>query len=909
MTESLPQKPATPIPANETERLAALYRYKILDTSPEAAFDRITRLASQIFNMPIALISLVDESRAWFKSCIGFAASEVSRNATLCSFAVLTDEPLIVLDARLDDRFACNPFVKSDPGIRFYAGAPLLSHDGFNLGTLCLLDSKPHDPLSVEQQATLVDLAAMVVDELELRLAATKIAQVDAALIEITQGVATVTGGEFLDALVRHFAKVLDADYVYIGLVEGEDPKMMRTIATCAHGQIVENLEYLLQDTPCWEAIKQRKICCYPRNMQTRFPNAPLLKPLCVESYVAIPFFDSSGTVLGLLGIMDGNPLENVQLTECLLTIFASRIATELERETLLRRERHYLKQLQGLATAAVAINSARRVEELLQAITDQAAEIVGAHQSITSMTTDHNSVREISPRECFAIDSVYLSDKYERWRNGEQSSDRSSINAYVCHLNRPLRMTQAELEAHPCWQEFSTEADKHPPMRGLLVAPLFKRDGQNIGSIWLSDKYEGEFTETDESIIVQLASLASIAIENRRLYEAEQQARSTAETAREAAQSANRIKDEFLAVLSHELRSPLNPILGWSKLLQQGKLDATKTQTALATIERNAQLQTQLIDDLLDISRILRGKLSLNQTSVDLKKVISSALETVRLAAEAKSLQIETVLPSVGTVMGDAGRLQQIVWNLLSNAVKFTNQGGQIRVALTQIGTHAQIQVMDTGKGINPDFLPYVFEHFRQEDGATTRKFGGLGLGLAIARQIVEMHGGQIGVDSLGEGQGATFTVELPLAATLSQLPSTESSDASTNDLNGIRILVVDDEPDSRDFTALVLELSGASVTSVASGIEALTVIKQSIPDLIISDIGMPEMDGYMLLQQVRKLEQVRQVSAIALTAYAGEFNRQQALQAGFQKHLSKPIEPNKLIQAISDLIGGEQP
>jgi CheY-like chemotaxis protein len=215
----------------------------------------------------------------------------------------------------------------------------------------------------------------------------------------------------------------------------------------------------------------------------------------------------------------------------------------------------------------------------------------------------------------------------------------------------------------------------------------------------------------------------------------------------------------------------------------------------------------------------------------------------------------------------------------------------------------------MDTGKGINPDFLPYVFEHFRQEDGATTRKFGGLGLGLAIARQIVEMHGGQIGVDSSGEGQGATFTVKLPLAPTLSQLPSTESFDASTNNLNGIRILVVDDEPDSRDFTALVLELSGASVTSVASAIEALTVIKQSIPDLIISDIGMPEMDGYMLLQQVRTIEQVRQVSAIALTAYAGEFNRQQALQAGFQKHLSKPIEPNKLIQAISDLIGGEQP
>ncbi|MGL5833911.1 MAG: ATP-binding protein [Waterburya sp.] len=398
-----------------------------------------------------------------------------------------------------------------------------------------------------------------------------------------------------------------------------------------------------------------------------------------------------------------------------------------------------------------------------------------------------------------------------------------------------------------------------------------------------------------------------AINLSDRKQAEAErEQILQREQTAREAAERANRIKDEFLAVLSHELRSPLNPILGWSKLLQQGKLDATQTQTALATIERNAQLQAQLIGDLLDISRILRGKLSLNRTSVDLNKVISAALETVRLAAEAKSLQIQTLLSSdVGTVIGDAGRLQQIVWNLLSNAVKFTNQGGQITVALTQIENHAQIQVMDTGKGINPDFLPYVFEHFRQEDGSITRQFGGLGLGLAIARQIVEMHGGQISVDSSGEGQGATFTVELPLAKTLSQLPSTESSDASTKYLNGIRILVVDDEPDSRDFIALVLELSGASVISVASGIEALTMIKQSIPDVIISDIGMPEMNGYMLLQQVRALEPVRQVLAIALTAYAGEFERQQALQAGFQKHLSKPIEPNELIQAISDLIG----
>ncbi len=334
MTDSLLAQPVTPVlPANETERLAALYRYQILDTPAEAAFDRITTLAARLFKLPTVLISLVDESRAWFKSSIGFDASEVSRHDTICNFAVLTDEPLIVPDTRLDDRFTCNPFVQCEPGMRFYAGAPLIDRDGFNLGTLCLLDTVPHDPLTAEQLATLVDLAAMVVDELELRLAVQQSARVDAALVEITQGVARVTGGDFFNELVRHFAKVLGTDYVYIGLVEGNEPQMMRTIATCNLGNIVENLEYRLQDTPCWEALEQRKICCYPRNVQAQFPNAPLLQPLSVESYVAIPFWAADGNVLGVLGVMDGKPLEQVHLAKSLLTIFATRIATELERQ------------------------------------------------------------------------------------------------------------------------------------------------------------------------------------------------------------------------------------------------------------------------------------------------------------------------------------------------------------------------------------------------------------------------------------------------------------------------------------------------------------------------------------------------------------------------------------------------
>ncbi len=428
----------------------------------------------------------------------------------------------------------------------------------------------------------------------------------------------------------------------------------------------------------------------------------------------------------------------------------------------------------------------------------------------------------------------------------------------------------------------------------------LQSKDGKYIWVIDAASPWfglDGQFKGYIGSVI-DISERKQTEQEQEQLLQREQEARETAE-------QANRIKDEFLAVLSHELRSPLNAILGWAKLLRNGKLDATRTTYALETIERNAQLQSQLIEDLLDIARILRGKLSLNPSLVDLSIVISSALQTVRLAAEAKSLQIQTVFsPSQVAVLGDARRLQQVVCNLLSNAVKFTPASGQITIALTHTETDAQIQVLDTGKGINPDFLPYVFEHFRQEDGATTRKFGGLGLGLAIARQIVELHGGTVAVDSPGEGQGATFTVQLPLVSVSSQpLSRAVNSVSMDDDLSDIHILVVDDKPDSREFVAFVLEQAGASVTNVTSGIEALQAIGQSVPDLIISDIGMPEMDGYMLMRQIRAHKLGRQIPAIALTAYAGELDQQLARASGFQRHLAKPVEPTEIIAVVAHL------
>jgi PAS domain S-box-containing protein len=382
-------------------------------------------------------------------------------------------------------------------------------------------------------------------------------------------------------------------------------------------------------------------------------------------------------------------------------------------------------------------------------------------------------------------------------------------------------------------------------------------------------------------------------------------------QAAREAAEKANRIKDEFLAVLSHELRSPLNPILGWSRLLQTSKLDEAQTREALKVIERNAKLQAELIEDLLDVSRILQGKLSLKVAPVDLVATIQAAIETVRLAAEAKTIQIQTTLePDVRRVAGDPNRLQQVVWNLLSNAVKFTPSEGRVDIRLEQFSAQAQITIADTGKGISPDFLPYVFDYFRQAEAATTRKFGGLGLGLAIVRQLVELHGGTIWADSPGEGQGATFVVRLPL---MPMQPTNQPSDEPpepTLDLNGINILVVDDDADAQAFMSFLLEQYGANVRTAASAEEALTVLTQANPDVLLSDIGMPNVDGYMLMQRVRTLtpEQGGRIPAIALTAYAGEIVYQRSIAAGFQEHLAKPVEPAVLIATIVSLIRSNQ-
>ena len=386
--------------------------------------------------------------------------------------------------------------------------------------------------------------------------------------------------------------------------------------------------------------------------------------------------------------------------------------------------------------------------------------------------------------------------------------------------------------------------------------------------------------------------------------------------TERTAAQgqalSANRMKDEFLATLSHELRTPLTAILGWAQLLRSVDRASPEVDHGLDVIERNAHTQVRIIEDLLDVSRIISGKLRLDVQSIDLAEVIHQALAAISPAADAKGVQVQSRFnPLPGAVRGDPARLQQVVWNLLSNAVKFTPKGGRINVNLEQVSSHIEISVADTGEGIEPDFLPYVFDRFRQSDSSTTRRHGGLGLGLAIVRQIVELHGGQVHVESAGRGCGAKFTVRLPMAAVqdharLAPHPLSESDLAKKQtpvDLSGVRVLVVDDEPDARDLISRVLIGSHAEVQTAGSATEALELLKQYRPHILMSDIGMPERDGYDLIQEVRSTLTPKQMPAVALTAFARTEDKTRALEAGVQSHIVKPVDAGELTRVVANL------
>ncbi|HZN00673.1 MAG TPA: ATP-binding protein [Pyrinomonadaceae bacterium] len=400
-----------------------------------------------------------------------------------------------------------------------------------------------------------------------------------------------------------------------------------------------------------------------------------------------------------------------------------------------------------------------------------------------------------------------------------------------------------------------------------------------------------------------------------------QRQARKELDEAYRQAEESSRLKEEFLATISHELRTPLSAILGWARMLRLGQLSKENAAKALDTIERNARAQAQLIDDLLDVSRIVTGKLRMDVRPSDPNSFIDAAVEAVRPAAEAKGVRVQKVIDTgLISIPGDPVRLQQVIWNLLSNAIKFTPRGGRVQIRSERVNSHLEIVVSDTGQGISPDFLPHVFDRFRQADQKASRQHGGMGLGLAIVRHLVELHGGNVSATSEGEGQGATFTVRLPISPIYQVDPSGARvhpaardllpANDTTERLDGLRILIVDDEPDTRDLLRQGLEYCGANVRLAGSAAEAVDAIVAEIPDILISDIGMPGIDGYDLIRQIRELpaDAGGKVPAVALTAYTRVEDRLQALRAGYDMHVPKPVELAELVAVAASVVRRQQ-
>jgi PAS domain S-box-containing protein len=588
--------------------------------------------------------------------------------------------------------------------------------------------------------------------------------------------------------------------------------------------------------------------------------------------------------------------------------------------EQALREESHVLELLNSTGSA---LSSTRDLRSLLQTVTDAAAGVAGARFGAFFYHGKAGKDR------LFTLYTLSGATTAEFESFGEPRAIAlfgPSLSAGGIVRSSDITQDTHQGGAPP----YFGLASGHPAVRSYLAVPVVARSGEVLGSMFFGHPEAGVFTDRTERIVAGIAAQAAVAIDNTRLYEAAQRAAEerkvlleNEQLARAEAERSSQMKDEFLATLSHELRTPLSAILGWAQVLRRGSRDQADLQRGLQTIERNARAQAQLIEDLLDMSRITSGKVLLDMQTLAPASFIDAAIETVRPAADAKNIRIEKQYdPSPGLVAGDPGRLQQVIWNLLSNAIKFTPRDGLVSIGLAHRGGHVEITVRDTGVGIRPEFITHVFERFRQGDASTTRRHGGLGLGLSIVKHLIEQHGGIVRADSEGEGRGATFTLELPLAK--GQTPAARQARAqqpaaaaphtpelTLRDLSGVAVLVVDDDRDARELICRILTDCRAQVTMAGNAGEALAALRLSPPDLLISDLGMPEVDGFELLSRVRALgrEHGGHLPALALTAFARSEDRLRALEAGFSAHISKPVEPSELIAMVASLVGPATP
>ena len=621
--------------------------------------------------------------------------------------------------------------------------------------------------------------------------------------------------------------------------------------------------------------------------------------------------------LVGVVAMFARKPLTEATLQA--LSSVANGIALGIERKQAEERLKEQTEIVETINRIGQVLSAELDLQKLVQAVTDAATELTDARfgsffYNVYTEQGGEYMLYTLSgvPREAFAhFPMPRATDLFGPTFRGEGTIRIDDVK------KDPRYGKNSPYYGMP---------EGHLPVTSYLAVPVISRSGEVLGGLFFGHPDAGVFTERDARIVEGLAAQAAITMDNARLYQNVQQSLAEREellsreqAARNQAEVASRAKDEFLGMLSHELRTPLNAIIGWTHMLSRQKLDADMFNRATETIDRNARLQGRLIEDMLDVSRIISGKLRLETEPVDLPTVISAAVDTVRSAADAKDIRLELVLAyGASLVLGDPMRLQQVLWNLLTNAVKFTPKGGHVQVQLRRIDSYLELTVSDTGPGIDESFLPYVFDRFRQADSTTARKHGGLGLGLAIVRHLVELHGGTVEVDNRAEGHGAVFTVTLPvmvvrrptgpMAIESERMHPSESvpSDAPPP-LNGLKILVVDDEADARLMLAAMLKQYGAEVKTSSSTGEALEMLEQYKPDILVSDIGMPEEDGYVLIRKVRALEPERggRIPAVALTAYARAEDRLRALTAGYNMHVPKPVEPTELVIVIASLSG----
>ncbi len=593
----------------------------------------------------------------------------------------------------------------------------------------------------------------------------------------------------------------------------------------------------------------------------------------------------------------------------------ASAVARDITERRRLEREREELLAREQAAHAAALASAEKHqlMQERLTHLVDASAVLLSSFNVDTILSTIIDLAKQVLAADAYAVWRYTHSNSLWRLMSSAGLSEGYIRNAgTILQSTKPAEIPQIIAEDVTKDEALRGRLEAHQleGIRSLLVVPL-SIHGESAGTVGFYYRQPHHFDQTDVRVASALANLAAAAIGTAELYE--EQSRS-----RKQAEEASRAKDEFLAMVSHELRTPLNAIVGWTAMLRTGKVDEETRSRAIETIERNARSQAKLIEDLLDISRIITGKLRLNVQPIELSSVVGAAVDVIRPAAAAKDIRLQVVLDSeAGLVSGDPERLQQVVWNLLSNAVKFTPKQGRIQVRLQRLNSHVEVTVSDTGEGITADFLPFMFDHFRQADSTYTRKHGGLGLGLAIVRHLVELHGGSVSAYSGGEGQGATFTVKFPLMIihapapyAASPLEGRERTAATSvpfdcpQSLAGMRLLVVEDEPDARDLLKLMLEQCGAVVKAAGFAKEGLQEVKDWKPDLLISDIEMPEEDGYTLIQKIRSTEaRASRLPAIALTAHARAEDRMRALRSGFDAHVAKPVEVNELVTVIEGL------